>query len=416
MTEQIEKIKKLIACSINPKQKAMYQQLLAKLEAEIKPEVKPEVEPEVEVKTNELPPEPIQPPSPIKPELNTETDPPQEPEEEQVKTTSFFQAIGIIKGEVTLTPEGSSIKIGEKDYPLYIILGKRKSLYEGLKKHIETTGTSLQKLIVYPKFLHFPGKEKPHLVAFQVVAFFSENNQKQSTLHSILNDFEFRLCGLWQFIPVCRTPCISIFKNFSQERLEFIKGKDVDIAKKVKFMKASHLPLLWKDSPVKPFRFNPKLKKEQQEKTYFVEIKARFLPNRDVFGFVELLSEPTTELPKFLKASKKMKGEVLKQGQSKPRQEEAAPETEPAETVTVVDVESSENTTTSPELNTENTAETQPVTENNPAFNPDQATLDELKNYIRGIQSDDETRKYGKLSLKSTWITAFKNIKLETEN
>ncbi len=232
----------------------------------------------------------------------------------------------------------------------------------------------------------------------------------------MLNDFEFRLCGLWQFIPVCRTPCISIFKNFSKERLDFIKGQDVDVAKKVKFMKASHLPLLWKDSPVKPFRFNPKLEKQEQEKTYFVEIKARFLPNKDVFGFVELLSEPTTNLPKFIKASKKMKGEVLKQAKSKLRDVEAISETEPVETVTVVDVESSDNTPTSPTLNIESTAEIQPVTENHPAFNPDQANLDELKNYIRGIQSDDETRKYGKLSLKSTWITAFKNIKLDTKN
>lgn len=412
MTEQIEKIKKLIARSINPKQKAMYQQLLAKLEAEIKPEV----ESEVEVKTNQLPPEPVQPPTPIEPAFNTEINPPQEPEEEKLQTTSFFQAIGIITGEVTLTPESSSIKIGEKDYPLYIIPGRRKSVYEPLKKHIETTGTSLQKLIVYPKILHFPNKEKLHLVAFQLVAFFSENNQKQSTLHSVLNDFEFRLCGLWQFIPVCRTPCISIFKNFSKERLDFIKGQDVDVAKKVKFMKASHLPLLWKDSPVKPFRFNPKLEKQEQEKTYFVEIKARFLPNKDVFGFVELLSEPTTNLPKFIKASKKMKGEVLKQAKSKLRDVEATSETEPVETVTVVDVESSDNTPTSPTLNIESTAEMQPVTENHPAFNPDQANLDELKNYIRGIQSDDETRKYGKLSLKSTWITAFKNIKLDTKN
>jgi len=350
MTEQIEKIKKLIACSINPKQKAMYQQLLAKLEAEIKLQVKPEVE----VKTNQRPPEPVPTSTLTEPELNTETNPPQEPEEEQLKTTSFFQAIGIIKGEVTLTPQSSSIKIGDKDYPLYI-LGRGRFLYEGLKKQIETTETSFQKLIVYPKFLHFPSKEKPHLVAFQVVAFFSENNQKQSTLDSVLKDFEFRLCGLWQFIPVCRTPCISVFKNFSKERLEFIKGEDVDLAKKVKFMKASHLPLLWKDSPVKPFRFNPKIQKEEQEKTYFVEIKARFLPNRDVFGFVELLSEPTTSLPKFLKASKQMKGEVLKQAQSKPREVETTPETEPVETVTVVDVESWDHIPTSPTLNIKDT-------------------------------------------------------------
>ncbi|MEP0924843.1 hypothetical protein NDA02_23990, partial [Leptolyngbya sp. ST-U4] len=63
---------------------------------------------------------------------------------------------------------------------------------------------------------------------------------------------------------------------------------------------------------VRPFRFNPKLEKEQQAQTYFVQVKARFVPERDVFEFVEQLSEPIQEVPGFLKASKKLKAEALK--------------------------------------------------------------------------------------------------------
>ena len=77
-------------------------------------------------------------------------------------------------------------------------------------------------------------------------------------------------------------------------------------------MKASHLPLLWKDAPVRPFRFNPKAGKDQG-KPAFVQVKARFMPGRDVFGFVEQLSEPRPKAPKFLKASKKDKTEAQKE-------------------------------------------------------------------------------------------------------
>ncbi|MHC5863617.1 MAG: hypothetical protein ACYTXK_42880, partial [Nostoc sp.] len=69
-------------------------------------------------------------------------------------------------------------------------------------------------------------------------------------------------------------------------------------ARKVKFMKASHIPLLWKDAPVRPFRFNPKVAKEEQGRAVFVTIKAKFLPGRDVFGFVALTALPKDSAPR----------------------------------------------------------------------------------------------------------------------
>ena len=44
----------------------------------------------------------------------------------------------------------------------------------------------------------------------------------------------------------------------------------------------------------------------------FVTIKARFIPGRDVFGFDSILAVPQDEPPKYLKAGKKDKAEVLK--------------------------------------------------------------------------------------------------------
>jgi hypothetical protein len=107
---------------------------------------------------------------------------------------------------------------------------------------------------------------------------------------------------LWQFIPVCRGPVVSIFRNFNRDRLDYIK--QAEPAQKVRFMKASHLPLMWKDSPVKPFRFNPKTPKEEQGHPAFIQVKAKFLPTRNLFEFDALLAPPLDKAPKFLKASK----------------------------------------------------------------------------------------------------------------
>ncbi|MCD8489337.1 MAG: hypothetical protein LRZ84_22005 [Desertifilum sp.] len=232
-----------------------------------------------------------------------------EPSADEPKTDAYFQGIGIIQGEVTLTEEESTVQLGNVQYPLFYLPNKRRYAYEALKKEIETTGNLTQRLIVYPKILHFPKKDQPHKVAFQLVGFIG-SQASASQLNSELNDGEFKFSGLWQFIPVCRFPCITVLRNFNQERLTWIK--QAEAPQKVKFMKASHIPLLWRDSPVKPFRFNPKLKKEQQAQTYFVQVKARFLPERDVFEFIEQFHEPIKEAPGFLKASKKLKAEALK--------------------------------------------------------------------------------------------------------
>ena len=161
-------------------------------------------------------------------------------------------------------------------------------------------------MVVYPKAIHFPRRQQPHRIAFQLVGF--DRGRKLDAVSGELEDLEFKLSGLWQFIPVCSTPCISVFRNFSDERLEFIKQSEP--ARKVKFMKASHIPLLWKDAPIRPFRFNPKLEKEQQGRAAFVTIKAKFLPGRDVFGFVALTALPQEAAPRYLKASKEDKATV----------------------------------------------------------------------------------------------------------
>src|SRR5579883_23265 len=278
--------------------------------------VEPIVEPQEAPKPVERP-KPIKKlPNIIKPVVEAEkpesAEGEQEDQQEQEQSTSLFQAVGIISGTIRFNEYGKTlITLGNREYPLYYSPNKNKrKAYDGLLKEMANTGNYNQRLIVYPKIQHYPKKEQLHQVGFQVVAF--DKGILNEGIASTLEDFQFKLCGLWQFIPVCQTPCITVLRNFSPDRLEYIKREDTSSLSKMMFMKASHVPVLWRDAPARPFRFNPKAPKEQQGHASFVEIKARFLPGRDVFGFDSLIAPPTDKLPKFFKVRKEDKAEALK--------------------------------------------------------------------------------------------------------
>jgi hypothetical protein len=221
---------------------------------------------------------------------------------------ALFQAVGIICGEITTDGDKTFVTIGEKLYALYYA-STHKRAYEALKKEMTSTGITQQKLIVYPRITHFPGGKQPYRLAFQLAGFVGHSASGEG-LESVLEENEFKICGLWQFIPVCRVPCISVFKNFDKQRLEYIKSAPLD--KKVNFLKASHIPVLWRDAPVPPFRFNKNLDKETQGKASFVQLKARFNSANDNFEFVSLLEIPCESPPNYLKAGKKDKADAAK--------------------------------------------------------------------------------------------------------
>ncbi|MDZ8264524.1 hypothetical protein [Nostoc sp. ChiQUE01b] len=231
---------------------------------------------------------------------------------------AIFQAVGLVTGEVQFSEDGKgTVSIGCHQYDLLYTRHKLR-VFQALKREIENSGNHLQRLVVYPKIIHFPKKEQPHRMGFQLVGF--DKGRFEETISGELEDLEFKLSGLWQFIPVCSTPCISVFRNFSRERLEYIK--QAPPAQKVRYMKASHVPLLWKDAAVRPFRFNPKVAKEEQGKRAFVSLKARFLPGRDVFGFVALTAPPQETAPRYLKASRQDKATVQQEAKkNQPKQQ-----------------------------------------------------------------------------------------------
>lgn len=142
--------------------------------------------------------------------------------ENEPTNNSVFKAVGVIQGEVNFGEDGTNtITINGITYRLKYASEKRRTL-DALKLEIKNTGKNVQRLIVYPRVIHFPRIDQPHTVYFELVGFESSSVQDKGIINE-LNELEFKLNGLWQFIPVCRVPCVSIFKNFNEERKLFIK-------------------------------------------------------------------------------------------------------------------------------------------------------------------------------------------------
>ena len=204
----------------------------------------------------------------------------------------IFQAIGTIKGKPEEDKENPGqffIRLGGKRYGLFFA-GYR---YQAWLKQMAAKPDQTLFLRVYPKCLMIP--RKPPKIYFQVAAWEAENPWDEAP-------GQFRLKGIWQFVPQVRTPVISVYRN---KGAEDPKGK----------FKATHIPILMRrDDEAAPFRFNPKIAKEDLPPRWFVQGLFKFIPSRDSFGFSEDLEAPTKKIPWYTKPIKDVPG----QGAEKP--------------------------------------------------------------------------------------------------
>lgn len=181
-------------------------------------------------------------------------------------------------------------------------------VFNGLKEHIQNTQNNHTRLKVYPRVTTNPSEPESYKVAFHLVNF-----DRGNPLTGVLVDFkdlEFKLAGFWESIPFFQLPCISVLRNFDRGRLKFLN--QMKIHQQIKFMKPSYVPLFWKDALVEPFKFDPCVKREEQEKPYFIALKARFSVPKNIFIFDSLLSLPSKETPKFFRPTHQMKEWISK--------------------------------------------------------------------------------------------------------
>ena len=210
----------------------------------------------------------------------------------------IFQAIGTIKGKPEEDKENQGqffIRLGGKRYGLFIA-GYR---YQAWLKQMAANPEQTLFLRVYPKCLMIP--RKPPRIYFQVAAWETENPWEEAP-------GQFRLKGIWQFVPQVRTPVISVYRN---KGAEDPKGK----------FKATHIPILMRrEDEAAPFRFNPKIAKEDLPPRWFVQGLFKFIPSRDSFGFSEDLEPPTKKIPWYTKPIKDVPGK----GAEKPSEKSLA--------------------------------------------------------------------------------------------
>ena len=179
-------------------------------------------------------------------------------EQEDSLDTHGFQALGILKGrfkaQTVLNEQKQerqlfSFRTQGKNYPLKI----KKDLFFAFKTQFQYHPDDLVYVSVYPFLMFIP--RKPPLLRFELVSW-------QNSPYEGKEENEFILRGLWQFIPQNRRPIITVMRNWRE------KDERDDLLKKGDQFKPAHIPILWKDSPVPPYRFNPKA--EQQPDRNFV--------------------------------------------------------------------------------------------------------------------------------------------------
>ncbi len=209
---------------------------------------------------------------------------------------NYFQAIGILSG-ILVFDAGFKISLNGKQYNVKF---KNPNLMYFVKLG------EVGRFAVYPKITHFPKRDEASLISFELVAIYNDSDNS-SGLFEQLQPLEFLLRGLWQFIPVCRTPVISVLHNYNDDLLAKIAR--LDSVGKCRKLKAQHLPLLWKPPIVPAFRYQKDA--ETQDAKYFISVKAKLDLNREEFIFDSLVGMPTTESPKGFVVGKAMKAEAL---------------------------------------------------------------------------------------------------------
>lgn len=208
-------------------------------------------------------------------------------------SAQFFQAVGLIKGIPQLKDNKLCIQLGDRTYDLTKTSHYWHKDYGRLKQELETNGSSSMLLRVYPNIAHrSDNSENPYQHSFSLVRVYTKESK------NIDREEKFVFRGIWQYVPYCSVPVISIYRNF--ETLKLYKRLP-PVAKRF-FTRPQAFPVIW-DAPVEPFRYNPKLTKSEQMPRYFVEIEAVF--EKDRYTVVEMLNEPTTSIPKYIKPLKK---------------------------------------------------------------------------------------------------------------
>lgn len=225
--------------------------------------------------------------SPSQDKDSTSTEQPH-PKNQSIQS-KIFQGIGVIQGEII---KDSSEQFYNLIYQgkLYKLLIKKLKLQETLDNNYPFNSPKI--LVVYPHTEYNSKLDSGHEIAFTLVRINDEWSPKAKTILG-LDINEFRLCGFWQKRHG-KFYVISVHRNHQKGVKKFLKK--IASSKKIKIV--THVPLLWSNPPVEAVN-------KGEKGRYFVEVKASFMPEKEQWEFLELLSEPSLKYPPFVKFRKK---------------------------------------------------------------------------------------------------------------
>ena len=225
-------------------------------------------------------------------ELESQSKEPEKQQQPDAEPT-IFQALGTLIATPYIKDEHLKVAIDDGEYDLLYVPGFRRRAYNLLRAELENNGSSPMFLRLYPKAKFEPNSQQPRL--FFSLVNFSRDCEK-------INDEPsgFVLRGIWQYISRSESPVISIYRNCCPSQWKFFKK--LNTHQQFYFTQPRHIPVVW-DAPVEPFKFNPQVEKGSQMPRYFVEVRAIFQDG--LYLVEEMLGEPTLDIPKFIKVSKK---------------------------------------------------------------------------------------------------------------
>jgi hypothetical protein len=321
----IQKIEQLLNSATTSRQRKMYQALLDKARSQQRlstdskaSQTTPEIEKKAKTKTNHLTEtlteakttkkqkkttrkKATTSASPAEPESQTpvsesttqltqqESEAPQQQQPDV--EGRIFQALGTILAAPYLKSARAWVTIDSRKYDLRYVPGFQRQAYRLLLEELEENGSSKMFLKLYPNVTFDQSSAEP-ILSFSL-ANFSLNLEK-------INDYPkgFVLRGIWQYIPKCNFPVITIYRNLNQlPAFKKLKG-----SRQFSFAQPRHLPVVW-DAPVEPFKYNPQQEKELQMSRYFVEVRA--IIKDGLYVVEEMLLPPTLDIPKYIKSPKK---------------------------------------------------------------------------------------------------------------
>ena len=204
--------------------------------------------------------------------------------------SNIFQAVGLIRCTPRIEGDKLFVTIGDRDYELKKGSGRWRKQFDELKQEIEQHGSTEMLLRVYPQIIHDSKNQEIRYWFTLVRAYFDE-----SQCFDNREDFIFR--GIWNIVPYCPLPVISIHRNINTlgfyQRLSF-KAKKA-------FIRPQDFPVVW-SALIEPFQYNPELDPREQMPRYFVQVRAIFKDGQ--FEVVETLEKPTLKIPRYIKPLK----------------------------------------------------------------------------------------------------------------